>query len=187
MTVVRGAEQRGVGERGVEGAGPSRRGGRERVRALGAEVGGFAVAGGFAYVADVGLFIWLRGPAGLDPFSAKTLSFVVGCSVSYVGNSLGPYRARAAGTGARGRWRRVAVFFLVSLAGAGVQLACLGVSRYGLGLSSARADVIAGAGVGMLLATALRFWGIRTLVFRPAEAAPEAAGGGPDPPSVRPR
>ncbi|MDJ1137591.1 GtrA family protein [Streptomyces iconiensis] len=148
--------------------------GRARVRALGAEVGGFAVAGVCAYVTDVGLFIWLRGPAGFDPLTAKALSFVAACGVAYVGNALGPYRARDAGAGARGRWRRFAVFFLVNLAGAAVQLACLGVSHYGFGLTSARADVIAGAGVGMALATVLRFWGTRTLVFRPPDAPARA-------------
>lgn len=140
----------------------------ERTEAVGrrgfaAELGGFAAAGAGAYVADVGLFVLLRGPGGMDPLAAKSLSFLLGCTVAYLGNAFGPYRRRADGTG---RLRRYTVFFLVNIAGACVQLACLALSHYGLGLTSARADVLSGAVIGMVLATALRFWGIRTLVFR---------------------
>lgn len=55
-----------------------------------------------------------------------------------------------------------------------MQLLCLIVSHYGLGLTSQRADTVSGAGVGMILGTILRFWGTRTLVFRSA-----AGSGGP--------
>ncbi|GAA2091369.1 GtrA family protein [Streptomyces albiaxialis] len=145
-------------------------------RTLRGELAGFALAGICAYGADVGLFVWLRGPQGMDPLAAKALSFVAGCVVAYTGNALGPYRTGRTGDGRTGAcrtgdgrtgggWRRFCVFFLVNVAGAAVQLACLGVSHYGLGLTSARADVVAGSGVGMALATVLRFWGTRTLVF----------------------
>lgn len=143
-----------------------------RAREFGAELGGFAVVGLCAYLTDVGLFLWLRGP--LDPMAAKALSFVAGCAVAYTGNACGPYRMR--GRAAGGRLRRVVVFVLVNLAGAAVQLACLGISRHGLGLTSARADLVAGAGVGMALATALRFWGTRTFVFRVGRGGGAAAG-----------
>ncbi|MFJ6740865.1 GtrA family protein [Streptomyces sp. NPDC091279] len=125
------------------------------------ELAGFASVGLLAYAADLGLFTWLRGPAGLDPLSAKVLSFVAGCTVAYLGNALGTYRdARPPG------WRPYAVFFAVNVAGALVQLLCLAVSHYGLGLTSQRADTVSGAGIGMALATVLRFWGTRTWVFR---------------------
>lgn len=114
-----------------------------------------------AYAADLGLFTYLRGPAGLGPLTAKALSFVAGCSVAYAGNALGTYRH----TRVRGL-RPFAVFVAVNLAGAAVQLLCLAVSHYGLGLTSRRADTVSGAGIGMALATLLRFWGTRTLVFR---------------------
>ncbi|GAA3498804.1 GtrA family protein [Streptomyces prasinosporus] len=125
------------------------------------ELLGFATAGLFAYAADLALFMWLRGPAGLDPLTAKALSFVAGCTVAYAGNALGTYRhARVRGP------RPYAVFLAVNLAGAAVQLLCLAVSHYGLGLTSQRADTVSGAVVGMALATGVRFWGTRTLVFR---------------------
>ncbi|MFH8568916.1 GtrA family protein [Streptomyces sp. NPDC017993] len=124
---------------------------------------GFAVAGACAYAVDLGLFLWLRGPAGLGPLTAKALSFLAGCTVAYAGNAVGTYRGATAGVS---RLRQAAVFLAVNVAGALVQLACLGFSHYVLGLTSRRADVVSGAGIGMALATCLRFWGTRRLVFR---------------------
>ncbi|MFC7262675.1 GtrA family protein [Streptomyces lutosisoli] len=128
---------------------------------LAQELLGFATAGILAYAADLGLFVWLRGPVGLDPLTAKALSFVAGCSVAYAGNALGTYRH----TTTRGP-RQYVIFFAVNIAGALVQLLCIALSHYGLGFTSRRADTVSGAGIGMALATVLRFWGTRTLVFR---------------------
>ncbi|MCX4764510.1 GtrA family protein [Streptomyces sp. NBC_01275] len=124
------------------------------------ELCAFAAVGLLAYAADLALFTCLRGPGGLDPLTAKVLSFLVGCTVAYAGNARGTYRH----TRPRGP-RPYAVFFAVNVAGALVQLLCLAVSHYGLGLTSQRADTVSGAGIGMALATVLRFWGTRTLVF----------------------
>lgn len=136
---------------------------------LTSEVLGFALAGVCAYATDLALFLWLGGPVGLGPLTAKALSFVAGCAVAYLGNAVVTYRGRVH---AAGRMRRFAVFFAVNVAGALVQLACLAFSHYGLGLTSRRADAISGAGIGMALATCLRFWGTRALVFR--TSAPRA-------------
>jgi putative flippase GtrA len=135
---------------------------RARLRAVLPEVLGFALAGGAAFAADLALFIWLRGPGGLGPLTAKALSFLAGCTVAYLGNALGTYRGR---TPAVGRARQYGVFFAVSIAGALIQLLCLAFSHYVLGFTAPRDDVVSGAGIGMLLATAVRFWGTRTLVF----------------------
>ncbi|MGW7306934.1 GtrA family protein [Streptomyces sp. NPDC054835] len=122
------------------------------------ELLGFAVSGAAAYAADLAVFLALHGPLG--PVAAKSSSFLAGCTVAYLGNAFGTYRRRSVGA------REYAAFFGVNLAGAGVQLLCLAVSHYGLGLTSAWADTVSGLGVGMALATCLRFWGNRTLVFR---------------------
>ncbi|MEF3112701.1 GtrA family protein [Streptomyces chrestomyceticus] len=152
-----------------------------RLRALAPELLGFAVAGSFAYAADLALFVWLRGPAGLDPFTAKSLSFLAGCTIAYTGNAVGTYRTRTRtapspyggpNTRTPTPLRRYTLFLTVNLAGALVQLACLGLSHHVLGLTSATADTVSGAGVGMALATCLRFWGTRTLVFRHAGDIP---------------
>ncbi|WP_431047709.1 GtrA family protein [Streptomyces sp. P1-3] len=139
------------------------------------ELAGFALAGAAAYAVDLVLFVWLRGAAGLGPLSAKALSFAAACTVAYLGNAVvhrapshpghHPGRRRHRHRPVR-RARQYAVFCAVNAAGAAVQLLCLLVSHYGLGLTSARADTLSGAGVGMALATCLRFWGTRNLVFR---------------------
>ncbi|MFD7446837.1 GtrA family protein [Streptomyces sp. NPDC059909] len=137
----------------------------ERARELVA----FALVGACAYAADLALFIALRGALGTDPLTAKVLSFVAGCTVAYLGNAFGTYRHRRAwpGPGTGPGLREFAVFFGVNAAGALVQVCCLAVSHYGLGLTSPRADTVSGLGVGMALATCLRFWGTRALVFGP--------------------
>ncbi|MFI8852130.1 GtrA family protein [Streptomyces sp. NPDC053499] len=153
-------------------------------RALGAEFAGFAAVGVFAFAADLGTFLYLRGPAAMEPMFAKALSFLAGVAVAYTGNALGPYRLRArrVATG----WRRFGVFALVNAAGGAVQLGCLGVSRHLLGLTSTLADVVSGAGIGLVLGTAVRFWGTRTLVFA-HETAPAPAGRGQPQPQPHPQ
>ncbi|MFC5781047.1 MULTISPECIES: GtrA family protein [Streptomyces] len=141
------------------------------MKGLGPELVRFALVGSCAYVVDLGLFVWLRGSAGWGPITAKSLSFLAGCTVAYGGNALGTYRRTAIEVS---RLRQYGVFFAVNVAGAVVQLLCIAVSHYGLGLTSQRADTVSGAGVGMMLATVLRFWGTRTLVFGAAIPARRA-------------
>ncbi|ORT59531.1 GtrA family protein [Streptomyces sp. CB03238] len=124
---------------------------------MGRELVGFLGVGALAYAADLTLFLLLR--PHLDPLPAKALAFLAGCTVAYLGNALGTYRRRSI------HLRQYGAFFGVNLAGAAVQLACLGVSHHGLGLTSPLADTVSGLGVGMVLATCLRFWGTRALVF----------------------
>jgi putative flippase GtrA len=142
------------------------------------EVAGFAAAGAAAYLVDLALFTALLGPAGLPPLPAKALAFLAACAVAYAGNALGAYRRPAAAppAGPRERLRQALVFTAVNAMGAAVQIVCLTVSHYGLGLTSHRADLVAGAGVGMLLGTAVRFWGTRTLVFRREETRRDGTG-----------
>ena len=150
---------------------PTRRGARRPVArprpaaAPGAarELVGFAAAGAAAYAADLGLFVWLRGPGGLGA-AHRQGAVVPGRLHRRLRSATRSAPTAAAARG--GRARRYGVFFAVNLAGALVQLLCLAVSHYVLGCTSPRADIVSGAGVGMALATAVRFWGTRTLVFR---------------------
>ncbi|MGA5099785.1 GtrA family protein [Streptomyces lavendulocolor] len=137
-------------------AGDVRDGGGGPVRR---EALGFLLVGGVAYAADLALFLAFR--PHFAPLPAKALAFLAGCTVAYLGNALGTYRRRSL------HLRQYGAFFGVNLAGAAVQLGCLGVSHYGLGLTSPLADTVSGLGVGMVLATGVRFWGTRTLVFGP--------------------
>ncbi|WP_351229376.1 GtrA family protein [Streptomyces sp. NPDC002133] len=127
------------------------------------ELVAFAPVGTCAYAADLALCVALRGALGQDPLTAKALSSVAGCTVAYLGNADGTYSRRRAeqGTGLRA----YAVFCGVNAAGTVVQVCCLAVSHHGLGLTSPCADAVSGLGIGMALATCLRLWGTRTLVF----------------------
>ncbi|MFJ6695934.1 GtrA family protein [Streptomyces sp. NPDC091272] len=136
------------------------------------EVSSFAAVGGCAYLVDLALFVQLRGALGWDPLTAKAVSFLAGCTVAYAGNALGTYRntcthPETAQAAQLTRLRRYGVFFAVNAAGALVQLLCLAFSHHGLGLTSPHADTVSGSVIGMALATCLRFWGTRTLVFGP--------------------
>ncbi|MEU2717694.1 GtrA family protein [Streptomyces sp. NPDC007205] len=125
------------------------------------ELFSFAAVGFLGYAIDLAAFTYLRGPAGLDPLTSKTVAFVAGCTLAYAGNARYTYgHVQASGM------RPYVAYVVVSIAGALVQLLCLAISHYGLGFTSQRADTLSGSLIGMALATVLRFLGTRILVFR---------------------
>lgn len=128
----------------------------------------FGAVGAVAYIVDVALFNlllltvigeWL-GTAG-HPLTSKTLSVAIATIVSWVGNRYWTYRHQ------RGRSARheLALFLLANVAGMALALACLGISHYVLGLTSALADNISANIIGLALGTALRWWLYRSYVF----------------------
>ena len=147
-------------------------------RARLAEAGRFGVVGLVAYGTDVLLFNALLLGADLPSVLAKVVSGAVAIAVAFAGSRWWTWRSR------RGPdvGREYALFVLFSVLAAGIQVACLLVSRELLGLRSAVADNVSANVVGMALATAFRFWTFRTYVFpprsRPAEPADRTA---PDP------
>jgi putative flippase GtrA len=138
----------------------------------------FGVVGAVAYVVDVGIFNLLRvgGPLTDKPVTAKAISVTVAVVVAWLGNRNWTFRRR----------RRVAahhellLFVAINLVGMAIALACLAVSHYVLGFTSALADNVSANGVGLVLGTAFRFVGYRTWVFtelRDAAAGPPRSGG----------
>ncbi len=130
----------------------------QRARRLGREASAFAVVGAIALTVDVGIFnalVHLAGEGLLRdrPLTAKTISVVTSTTVAYVGNRYWTYRHRP-----RGRLsREYVLFFLLSAVALAIALACLGVSRYVLGLTSPLADNVAANVVGLTLGTVFRF------------------------------
>jgi putative flippase GtrA len=125
----------------------------------------FLLIGGAATVVDVGLFNLLHFGVGVGPLGAKVLSTVVAGIVAFAGNrefSFGHQKDRSMS-------RQLAAFTAVSAAALLLNLLVIAVARYGLDLSSALALNVAANGVGLVLATALRFYGCRRWVFPPAE------------------
>lgn len=135
------------------------------------EAARFLLVGGAATLVDVGAFNALHYGAGTGPLTAKVASTVLGGIVAFVGN-----RQWSFGGASGGRLhRQVVAFVLVSLAALGLALLPLAVARYVLGLTGLVALNLAGNGIGLVLATAFRFWGYRRFVFDAVPPAVELA------------
>jgi putative flippase GtrA len=152
------------------------------------EVGRFGVVGLAAYATDLLVFNALLLGAGVASVPAKVIAGAVAIAVAYAGSRWWTWRDR------RGPdvGREYALFLLFSVLAAGLQVACLVVSREVLGQRSPWADNVSANVVGMAVATAFRFWTFRTFVFpdrrrrqtqpapahdTPAAARPATAGG----------
>lgn len=139
-------------------------------RALVAEMAKFGTVGAVAFVVDVGLYNLLvfglpggdPGPMTGSPLLAKVVATTVATVVAWMGNRWWTFRhRRRAAKGAE-----FALFVVFNALGLAIALACLGLSRYVLGLDSQLADNISGNGIGLALGTLFRFWAYKRFVFR---------------------
>lgn len=129
-------------------------------------MGKFATVGAIAYTCDVALYntlLWLD----VETLTAAALATVVAASVAFVGNRFWTWGHRPRS----GLPREYMRYFVVTLIGLLIGLACLGISHYGLGslwppAQSVIADNIAKNIVGMAGGTLFRFWAYRQHVFR---------------------
>ena len=156
---------------------------RARMSPLLKQVVKFGLVGGLGFVVDVGGFNLLRfaggeGPLYGYPLSAKVVSGAAATVVAWLGNRYWTFRhtRRAAAH------HELLVFAVMATVGTVIALSCLWVSHYLLHLTSPLADNIAANGVGLVAATAFRFWAYRRLVFRGhgsgADATADPAGAG---------
>ncbi len=136
----------------------------------GGEVFRFAVTGLSAYLTDVAVFNALLLGADAPPGVSKVVSSLAAIAVAFVGSRYYTWRDRKTDS----PLREYALFLLLSVLAAGIQLGCLLVSHDLLGLRSTLADNLSANVVGMGLATLFRFWTFRTYVFRerPGDAVP---------------
>ncbi len=126
----------------------------------------FCLVGLGSYVVDVGLFnllahsglVSLPGDASMV---AKTISVSIAVIFSWVTNRLWTFRTKRSSA----KTREFVMFVLVNLGGMLIALACLWVSRYGLGLRSQFADNVSANLVGLVLGTAFRYVMYRYVVF----------------------
>ncbi len=132
------------------------------------EVGRFAVTGAAAYLVDVAVFNLLSATTG--HLTAKVISSIVAITVAYLGSRYYTWPGHQPTSG-----HPILVFVAVSVAAAAVQLGCLWLSHDVIGWTGAIADNLSANVIGMGLATALRFWGFRHLVFHAptTESAPK--------------
>lgn len=126
----------------------------------------FLLVGGLATAVTIGVFnllVHVGSPPLLNhqPIPAYGIALVVGLAVNYLGNRFWVFDSAASGPIVR----QVLTFLIVNAAAFAIPAACLGVSRYLLGLDSAAADNLSANVVGLVLATAMRWWLYRRVVF----------------------
>jgi len=108
----------------------------------------------------------------IGPLKAKVVATVVATTASYLMNRKWTFGDRAR-TGVR---REYALFFGLNLVGMVIQLAVLGVAKYGLGFDEHgggddRLALNIANAIGIGVAMVFRFWAYRTFVFTAPETA----------------
>jgi putative flippase GtrA len=136
------------------------------------EVAKFGTVGGLCYIIDVVVFNVCHGVLHTGPLTAKTISTIIAGTCAYVGNRHWSFTHRAR-TGVR---REYSLFIVLNAIGLGIALACLGFSKYVLGMDSTLAVNISGNVVGTGFATIFRFWAYKRFVFLHPEH-PKVTGG----------
>lgn len=126
------------------------------------EVAKFGVVGGLAFVIDSGIYLWLlHGSMEGHPTKAKIVSALVATAFSWVANRYWTFRHRRQANVVR----EVVLFVVMNGIGIGIASACVYISHWVLGFTSATADFIAGSVVGLVLGTIFRFFAYRFWVF----------------------
>jgi putative flippase GtrA len=133
------------------------------------ELAKFGVVGAFAFLVTGGGSFLLHVRAGAGPLTSTLIAGAVPVAVSYAGNRWWTFRHRQR----IGIGRESIRYVMLDGAGLAVQLSCVGLTAYVLGLHSQfpyDAALIIGTGLG----TAFRFWAYREWVWqarRPMSAA----------------
>ena len=129
-----------------------------------AELMKFGTVGGLAFLVNAGVVALLMATVFQDGghLKAKAIATVVATLFSWLANRWWTFRHRRS----EPVTHEFALFVVFNALGLLIALACLGFSRYVLGLDSQLADNVSGNGVGLVLGTLFRFWAYRTFVFR---------------------
>jgi len=126
----------------------------------------FGIVGGLNTVVNFAVFnLLILTIFATGQLKANVAATVVATTTSYFMNRHWTYRDRPKSA----IRREYVLFFAFNAAGLVIELAVLGLFKYGLGLTSVLALNIAKAG-GIGLGTVFRFWSYRTFVFRPEVA-----------------
>jgi len=137
------------------------------------ELAKFGIVGVLAVlIAGVGTNV-LHFQAGVGPLTSNVIATIVATAVSYVGNRYWTFRDRQrTNVGREG-----IVFFVLNGVGLAIQLACLGLCTYVLGLHDRLSyNIFLVIGIG--LATVFRYGAYKKWVWRaqlPAHPAPDAS------------
>ncbi|MDO5672144.1 MAG: GtrA family protein [Actinomycetaceae bacterium] len=142
-----------------------------KTTALLREILAFLGVGGIAFLVDFLVYNGLvfyeplttvgRGILFHYPVAAKVIAIGLASCVTYIGNKVWTYGRRNTLV----TTSSIVSFIIINLVASGLQLACLGFSRYVLSLSSLLSDNIFGTVIGQVLATSFRFFTYRIWVF----------------------
>ncbi|MEU7221232.1 GtrA family protein [Nocardia iowensis] len=144
----------------------------------------FLVVGAIGFLVDAGtynLLVFWGGEGVLYhyPLPAKIIAIAVATVVTYFGNKWWTFAHKKTDNPGR-EYLLYAVFNVVAI---GLQLGCLGFSRYVLDLSSPLSDNISGTLIGQMVAVIFRYWAYDKFVFtgareRDDEVATDASANG---------
>ncbi|MFC6712873.1 GtrA family protein [Branchiibius cervicis] len=128
----------------------------------------FAVIGLLGLITDVGGFNVLRylGPDGHGVMyhyvlGAKFISSTLGVVVAWLGNRYWVFPD----TRRDKLHHEFVAFTVVCMIGVAISLVCLWISHYLMGLTSQLDDNVSANVIGLVLATAFRYWGYKRFVF----------------------
>ncbi|WP_240771608.1 GtrA family protein [Nocardia sp. CS682] len=137
----------------------------------------FLVVGAIGFLVDAGtynLLVFWGGEGMLYhyPLPAKIIAIAVATVVTYFGNKWWTFAHKKTDNPGR-EYLLYAVFNVVAI---GLQLGCLGFSRYVLDLSSPLSDNISGTLIGQMVAVIFRYWAYDKFVFTGAGERGDEAG-----------
>lgn len=146
-------------------------------RRLARELLQFAAVGGAGFLLDVGLFNLLSltvlsaHVVHGGPLYAKAISTTVAIAANWIGNRWLTFRdSRRTDV-----LREAVEFGLVSIVGSLIAVACLGLSHYGMHLTTSLDDNVSANVIGLVLGSAFRFVAYRYWVYG-ARRSPAGAG-----------
>ncbi|WP_328389905.1 GtrA family protein [Nocardia sp. NBC_00416] len=149
---------------------PAARSLTERLRTGLRQSAAFLVVGVVGFLVDAGTYNLLVfnfgawGGEGLMydiPLLAKIIAIGAATVLTYFGNKWWTFSHKQSGSPAR----EYVMYALINVIAIGLQLSCLGFSRYVLDLSSPLADNISGTLIGQMVAVIFRYWAYDKFVF----------------------
>ena len=127
------------------------------------ELAKFGVVGAAAFAINAGL-VWVLMHTQYfaeSHIKAKVVATVVAIVFSWIANRLWTFRDKRQ----EDKRKELVQFLVANGIGMGIELGCLGVSYYVLGLTSATASFISGTIIGTILGTIFRYFAYRFWVF----------------------
>ncbi|MDO3647640.1 GtrA family protein [Nocardia mangyaensis] len=131
----------------------------------------FLVVGAIGFLVDAGTYNLLvfwdggfsfgEGVLYHAPLPAKIIAIAVATVVTYFGNKWWTFSHKKTDNPGR----EYLLYFLFNIVAIGLQLGCLGFSRYVLDLSSPLSDNISGTLIGQIVAVVFRYWAYDKFVF----------------------